>query len=90
MIQSHEGQSKPIYLSEYGWSSDIGAERQAECMRIGLQEMLQDPSVAMGIWFCAQDFAKKYGVLDEGGCQPKPGLAMLASLARWWCRCAHR
>lgn len=80
VILSNEGQNKPIYISEIGWTSDIGADRQAECMRVGLQELLQDPSVAIGIWFCAQDFEKRYGVLDTSG-QAKPALAALSALA---------
>ena len=83
VIRGVEGADKPIYLSEIGWESHMGDDRQAECLRIGLKEVLDDSSVALGIWFCTQDFALKYGLYREGGLnagQRKPVYAALQAM----------
>ncbi|MBV7327155.1 peptidoglycan DD-metalloendopeptidase family protein [Chloroflexi bacterium TSY] len=68
VIQNAEGRSKPIYLSEVGWRSNIGDEKQADCMRIGMQSVLQDPSVGLGFWFSTQDWASDlWGLYRESG-----------------------
>ena len=71
VIGDAEGGDKPIYLSEFGWQTiALSGERQAECMRVGAQCILDDPSVAAGFWFCTQDFAEKFGLYREGDLSP--------------------
>lgn len=71
VIRSAEGGDKPIFLSEFGWQSSVmGDARLVECMRVGVQCVLDDPSVALGIWFCTQDFAEKFGLYREGDLSP--------------------
>lgn len=72
VISLHEGGVKPIYLSEYGWDTrHMSEEKQAVCMRIGLQTLLDDPSVALGVWFCTQDFEKQYGIFHQHSLERK-------------------
>lgn len=67
VIREEEGTDKPIYLSEFGWQSSVtGDDRQAECMRVGSECLVKDPGVALGFWFCTQDFGEKFGLYREG------------------------
>lgn len=83
VIREAEGQARPIYLSEFGWFSNFNNEEfQARAMRIGMQAALEDPSLALVIWFCCQDFDpednyKFYGLYRQGSISPenrKPGV----------------
>ena len=83
VIREEEGQAKPVYLSEFGWfsnhSNDVFQER---AMRIGLKTAVDDPQLALVIWFCTQDFGgendlKHYGLYRQGPISPenrKPGV----------------
>lgn len=67
VIREEEGAEKPIYLSEFGWQSSVTGEgRQAECLRAGAECMMKDPRVALGFWFCTQDFCEKFGLYRAG------------------------
>lgn len=83
VIQEEEGQIKPLYLSEFGWFSNHGNEDfQERAMRAGMQAALEDPSLALVIWFCTQDFGgdhelKHFGLYRQGSVTPenrKPGV----------------
>ena len=72
VIDEEEGAAKPIYLSEFGWMSNFGNEDfQIRAMQLGLDLALNDPSLALVIWFCTQDFGsednhKFYGLYRQG------------------------
>lgn len=67
VIREEEGADKPIFLSEFGWQNSVtGDARQVECMRVGAECMVKDPGVALGIWFCTQDFDEKFGLYRQG------------------------
>ncbi|MEZ4866960.1 MAG: NBR1-Ig-like domain-containing protein [Caldilineaceae bacterium] len=68
MIQAAEGQAKAIFISEIGWPNPGGLEReQAAAMQSAFKAIIADPAVALGIWFCTQDFpGKPYGVYQAG------------------------
>jgi len=63
LVRVEEGADKPVYVSEAGWSSNIDAKVvqaretfQARALTAGLDVLARDPLVAMGVWFCTQDF----------------------------------
>ncbi len=72
VIGEEEGAAKPIYLSEFGWMSNFGNEDfQMRAMQLGLDLALNDPSLALVIWFSTQDFDpednhKFYGLYRKG------------------------
>ena len=71
VVREEEGQEKLIYLSEFGWQdSVVGEQRQAEWLNTGLQLVLQDRAIALGFWFCTQDFAEKFGLYRAGAITP--------------------
>jgi hypothetical protein len=66
-IQDSVKATRPIYISEIGWETrKVNEEKQATCMAIGMQQVLADPSVALGVWFCTEDFAEEYGLYRQG------------------------
>lgn len=63
VVRQEEGRDRPLYVSEVGWNSRIDRqliqqheEFQADCLRAGLETVCTDPLVALGVWFCTQDF----------------------------------
>ncbi len=72
VIQAAEGGLKPIFISEIGWADPGGLEHlQQEAMQSACEAILSDPSVALGIWFCTQDFpGKPYGLYRQDGLSP--------------------
>ncbi len=85
VIADEEGAGKPIFVSEIGWRSSIGEARQAQCLQAGLRCLLDDPGVALGIWFCLRDWAESWGLYRPGQLAPaqrKPAYAALQSLCR--------
>ncbi len=83
VVREEEGQAKPVYLSEFGWFSNHNNESfQERAMRLGLKTAVDDPSLALVIWFCTQDFGddndfKHYGLYRQGPISPenrKPGV----------------
>jgi hypothetical protein len=50
-----------------------------ERLNAGLGALLNDPSVALGIWFCTQDWSEKWGLYPEG--DPAPDRRKLAFTA---------
>lgn len=69
VIQDEEGAHKPIFISEMGWENPGDRDHlQQEAMHSAFDAILADPSVALGIWFCTQDFpGKPYGLYRQGG-----------------------
>lgn len=68
VIRQEEGQDKPLYVSELGWSSTVEnrelrrrEEYQADCLRTSLETLMHDPLVELGVWFCTLDFKTRSG-----------------------------
>jgi|GEM_PF-1811188 len=72
VIQTSENALKPIFISEIGWADPGGLDQlQQEAMQSAFEAILSDPSVALGIWFCTQDFpGKPYGIYLQGSLSP--------------------
>ena len=76
VIRGAEGREKPLYVSEIGWFSNGGIDQwQADNLTLGLGLVAQDTAVALGIWFCTQDFGndadgKYYGLYRKGALIP--------------------
>jgi hypothetical protein len=64
VIARFDAPDKPLYLSEIGWQNP---DRQADCMEVGLACALDDPTVALCLWYGMQDDAEKYGLYGTGG-----------------------
>lgn len=81
---AEKGRLRPIYLSEIGWQN--AEDRQAECMEAGLRCALDDPSVALCLWYGMQDdSAESYGLYRQDGLTPghrKPVYEAFVDLAR--------
>jgi len=81
VIRSAEGDPhspKQLYISEIGWPSNGNTpeewEFQAKSLSLALELMNDDPAVALGIWFCTEDFApghKFYGLYHMGNVNPE-------------------
>ena len=89
VIREQEGRSKPIYISAIGWHTNRNPEEfQANRLRQALDMALADPSVAMAVWFCLQDFGpadgnRYYGLYRPGPLTPesrKPAYAALQQI----------
>ena len=72
VIKRFEGQDRHLYISETGWPSarDNREDKkfQARHATLILKLMNDDPSVALGIWFCTEDFmppVKFYGLYER-------------------------
>lgn len=64
-----------IFVSEFGWSSDLGEDYQARQNALGMELLASDDRVAVASLFCAEDFSKKYGLYTEGMGSPKRAFA---------------
>jgi hypothetical protein len=88
VIRQEEGQDKPLYVSEVGWTSNVDLrliktreQFQAHSLKVGLATVVADPLVELGCYFCTQDFAISagdmfYGLYRQG--RPKPHARKLA------------
>jgi hypothetical protein len=88
VIRQEEGQDKPLYVSEVGWTSNVDwrliqrrEQFQAESLKAGLETVVADPLVELGCYFCTQDFSIStgdmfYGLYRQG--TPKPHARKLA------------
>ncbi len=88
VIRQEEGQDKPLYVSEVGWTSNVDwrliqkrEEFQAHSLTVGLAAVVADPLVELGCYFCTQDFSisagdRFYGVYRQG--RPVPHARKLA------------
>ncbi|MCW5848713.1 MAG: hypothetical protein KIT87_01255 [Anaerolineae bacterium] len=84
VIRRHEGPStaRRLFVSEIGWpaeQSDVDAEDfQARSADLGVRLLADDPAIAVGIWFCTQDFDfHRWGLYRQNGVTPdqaKPAL----------------
>ena len=70
VILDEERGAKPIFVSEMGWPSAIGEAKQVTCMQAGLRRLLDDAGVALGIWFCTQDWSETWGLYRQGDLLP--------------------
>lgn len=83
VISRYDDPGKPLFLSEIGWQNPD--DRQAECMAVGLTCALDDPAVALCLWYGMQDDeAESYGLYRRDGLTPghrKPIYQRFAALA---------
>ena len=82
LIREEEGSDKPLFVSEFGWTSNIDykviqrrEEFQAHSLKAGLGTLLNDPLVELGFCFCTQDFRiesrdEYYGLYRMGELKP--------------------
>jgi hypothetical protein len=63
-LRSHdpEADQKKIWMSEYGWRSDLGEERQADMLEAAFDALGADPRVAVALAFALQDFVLPSGL----------------------------
>ncbi len=80
VIRQFEGPRPPkqLYISEIGWPTNGDTleekEFQARNLSLALELMASDPAVALGIWFCTEDFdagQKFYGLYQMGRLTPE-------------------
>ncbi len=89
VIRRHEGPAttRRLYVSEMGWPAeqgDVDAEDfQARSADLGVRLLAADPAIAVGIWFCTQDFdPHRWGLYRQGGVTPDQAKPALASYRR--------
>lgn len=72
VIREQEGVDKPIYISEIGWANNGSFDQlQREAMESAVKAIVDDQTVALGVWFCTQDFPDKpYGLYRAGDLSP--------------------
>jgi hypothetical protein len=80
VIRQAEGADTPkqLYVSEIGWPSNRDTQEekefQARNLSLALELLVSDPAVALGIWFCTEDFdpgRKFYGLYQMGRVTPE-------------------
>ncbi len=69
-----------LFLSEFGWTSDISEEFQARQIQVAMDRIASDDRIALAMLFCTEDFAKKYGLYTEGMGRPKQAFTAFRSL----------
>jgi hypothetical protein len=73
IISRYEGSltEKGLHVSEYGWSSEHGEDKQASRMAAGFRLLRDHSRVKSASWFCTQDFpGKSYGLYRAGSLTP--------------------
>lgn len=77
VILQEEGQDKPLYVSEVGWTSNVDwrliqrrEKFQAHSLRSGLETVIADPLVELACYFCTQDFRTSAGDMFYGLYRP--------------------
>lgn len=55
-----------LFVSEFGWTSDLGEDYQARQIKLGMDLLANDDRVAMASLFCTEDFGKTYGLYIKG------------------------
>jgi MYXO-CTERM domain-containing protein len=70
--QEVAGSNKPIWLSEFGWTtSQVSAQQQADFLTASYQSYDADARVAAAFWFTFQDFpGGDYGLYSTSGLSP--------------------
>ncbi len=71
-----------LFVSEFGWSSDLSEDYQAQQNRLGMELLAADDRVALASLFCAEDFGKKYGLYVEGMGRPKQAFTAYRDVMR--------
>lgn len=83
VVTKHEGASKPIYISEFGWPSNGGLESdQARELEAAYAALRADPRVGMAMWFTYQDFDSIEWGLNDVGWNPRPARASFIKIAK--------
>ncbi len=83
VMHAHDpGTKHLIFVSEFGWSSDLGEDYQARQNTLGMSLLAADDRVALASLFCAEDFGKKYGLFVEGLGRPKQAFHKFQELMR--------
>jgi murein DD-endopeptidase MepM/ murein hydrolase activator NlpD len=66
-LQDNLASLKKIYISEVGWQSLVGEEKQAENLQVALNTLRNDPRIGAAVWFSTQDFSPNgFGVFRPG------------------------
>lgn len=90
--EDDQAAQKKIYVSEFGWQSHIGEERQADNLSVAFDVLRNDPRIGAAIWFTAQDFPdegqpegwNRFGLFRETGLDSdnaKPAYTVLQDVA---------
>lgn len=67
VINFHDPRTKNLlFISEFGWTSILGEEHQAQRNRLAMEILAEDDRVAMASLFCTEDFYKPFGIYTEG------------------------
>ena len=81
VMQRYEKDRKRLlFVSEFGWTSDLGEDFQARQIQVGTEVLANDDRVALAILFCTEDFGKKYGLYVEGMGRPKQAFGTFRNL----------
>ena len=73
IVTRYEGDltEKGLHVSEYGWRSDHGEDKQSQRMEAGFRLLRDRDEVKTASWFCLQDFVgKAYGLYRMGNLTP--------------------
>jgi hypothetical protein len=90
VMRQAEGQTRPLYLSEIGFTSRSDDEQtQADNLQTVLALASDDPAVALAVWFAIQDFpqagkVRTYGLYRSGELLPnnrKPAFSAYQAVA---------
>ncbi|MBN2470642.1 MAG: hypothetical protein JXN59_07970, partial [Anaerolineae bacterium] len=83
VINYHDPETRHLlFVSEFGWTSDLGEDYQARQIQLGMELLGSDDRVALASLFCAEDFSKKYGLYVEGMGRAKQAFTAFQSRMR--------
>lgn len=83
VIQSYEPNTNTkLWVSEFGWTSDLGEDYQAEQIRLAMDLLANDERVAVASLFCTEDFSKLYGVYAKDMTRAKRAYQVYQGLMR--------
>ena len=81
VVQKYDpGTRHRLFLSEFGWTSDLGEEFQARQIQVAMDHIARDDRMALATLFCTEDFSKKYGLYTEGMGRPKQAFTAFRNL----------
>jgi hypothetical protein len=85
VMNLHDPHTKHLlFVSEFGWSSDLGEDYHARQNQLGMDLLANDDRVAFASLFCTEDFSKKYGLYTEGMGRPKQAFDAFRNLMRYY------
>ena len=82
MNQGDPGTKHLLFASEFGWTSDLGEDFQAQQISLGMELLAADDRVAMASLFCTEDFDKKYGLFEKGMGRAKKAYTVYQEIMR--------